>query len=671
VSEFGVRGAANRWTAVAVVVAIATTETPAASQVTRLHEVFGEGMVLQRDRPLPLFGRSGPFDSVEVRFRGHVARARADGAGAWRVTLPPLAPGGPDTLSLIGPTGEGQRIADVLVGDVWLCSGQSNMEWPVSATLNGAAEVSRARNPRIRLLTIPRDASPVPRGAPATRVAWQSVTPESVRGFSAACYYFAQELQPRVDVPMGLIHASWGGSSIQAWIGSPTLREVGGYDGALDLLDLMARDPDAARRRYAEGWERWWVDKGGEAVRPWRTEAMNGGWRAVPEPLRDWKSWGVRETASHNGLVWFRSMVHLTSVQASQAVQLDLGGIDEIDLTWVNGVPVGEMFGWGTERSYPVPAGLLRAGENVITVGVVSTWDAGGLLGPASRMALRLRDGGAVPLVGAWQYLVPRPGVGTPPRAPWESIGGLSTLFNGMIAPLGPLALRGALWYQGESNTGAAAQYAPLLRALFADWRRQFGAPLPFLVVQLPNFGQPNRDPVASGWAEVRDAQRRAVAADSLSALVVTIDVGDRFELHPPNKQEIGRRLARAARAKVYGEALSPSGALPRMASRTGDAIVVEFGDVEGALAALSSRLASGFEVCGETQASCRFVEAQLRDRSVRLGARAPEERSAATPAVRVTRVRYCWGDAPVCNLTDASGLPVTPFELAVRPAAR
>jgi len=280
------------------------------------------------------------------------------------------------------------------------------------------------------------------------------------------------------------------------------------------------------------------------------------------------------------------------------------------------------------------------------------------MYGPKDHMALRFADGSSVPLGGDWRYQFVPESMGYPPRAPWESVGGLTSLHNAMIAPIEPYGLRGVLWYQGESNAGSAGRYQKLLAGLMSDWRREFGAELPFLVVELPNFGAPGAAPAASDWASLREAQRRAVANDPRAALVVTIDVGDRSELHPPNKQEIGRRLARAARHLIYGEAISPSGPRPVAARRAPNGIAVEFADVDGRLVTYSANQPIGFELCGRTQASCRFVDAELQsDHRVGL---------AAGRGAEPTRVRFCWGDAPVCNLYDQSGLPAGPFEIAI-----
>jgi sialate O-acetylesterase len=562
--------------------------------------------------------------------------------------------GGPYTLKAQGASGASQTASDIEIGDVWLCGGQSNMELSVRHTLNAEDEIAQAGNSRIRLLTIPHATSPSPLAAFPRPIAWRPAGPESVRDFSAACFYFARELQKTVNVPMGLIAATWNGSNIEAWISANTLRELPGFTDRLNLLSLYDHDPNAGNRRLGLVFETWW--HGHEESAPWSAEPADQNWRPTPEPLRDWKTWSVPELANHNGMVWYRRSVMLTRAQAAESATLSLGGIDEVDITWVNGRVVGSSFGWGDARSYRLPRGVLHAGENTIAVNVLSTWDAGGMMGPANQMSIGLADGSSLPLGGGWLYRNAAERYGDPPRAPWHSVGGLSTLYNAMIAPLEDYALRGVVWYQGESNTSSSDQYQGLLTALLSDWRARFGASTPFLIVQLPNFGQAPQAPTASGWASVREAERRVVAADPHAALAVSIDIGIDSELHPPNKQEVGRRLARAARHIVYGEALSPSGPEASSARRDNGRIIVSFANVEGALGSISGA-PLGFELCAAAQNSCRFVSAALEANEVVIG-------DDGAPA---TRVRYCWGDGPLCNLHDRSGLPAGPFELSIR----
>jgi sialate O-acetylesterase len=348
--------------------------------------------------------------------------------------------------------------------------------------------------------------------------------------------------------------------------------------------------------------------------------------------------------------------VTLTAAQAGQGSRLALGAVDEVDQTFVNGKPVGNNANAGEQRVYSLPRGALRAGENTITVNVLDTYATGGMTGPAERLALELDDGSRVPLAGPWLYKPVDAGVGSPPRTPWEATAGLTSIANAMIAPLGAYGLRGVLWYQGESDVERAATYDTLLAALMRDWRQQFRFELPFLVVQLANYGRPTAAPVDSGWAALRDAQRRAVDADGNAALAVAIDIGESTDIHPANKQELARRLARAARHLVYGEQLAPSGPRPLAATRVADEVTVRFADVDGALVAYSATGPIAFELCDAAREQCRFVAAKASGDAVTLDA-------AGGPAAFV---RYCWADSPVCNLYDASGLPAGPFEMPI-----
>jgi sialate O-acetylesterase len=360
--------------------------------------------------------------------------------------------------------------------------------------------------------------------------------------------------------------------------------------------------------------------------------------------------------AAFDGSVWMRRTVTLTPEEAARGATLSLGVIDELDETFVNGVPVGNTFGWDVNREYRIPAALLRAGENVILVNVYDSYGNGGFQGPADLLRLTLGDGSVKPLAAGWDYSV-GPAGGDPPRAPWDNNAGLSLIHNGMVAPLGHLGLKGVAWYQGESDAGDAAGYRGKLEALIAGWRRQFGAPrLPFLAVSLANYGAPAGRPTASGTAEIREAQREATLASGRAAVVVAVDLGDRLDIHPANKQEVGRRLARAARTLAYGADLPPSGPEISAAQRGPGGIRLRFRGVQGRLHAWSGARPIGFELCAETQESCRYVEATADGAAVTL---ADDGRPA-------TRVRYAWADSPVVNLYDEAPLPVGPFEVPI-----
>ena len=622
-----------------------------------LHPLFADHAVLQRDRPIEVWGFAPAGDEIEVSLAGATARGRSDAAGRWSATLPARPAGGPFDLVARAETGATQTVHDVRVGDVWLCSGQSNMALAVSRSLGASQETARSQNDLIRAVTVPMVASPTPLDTFAAPLEWKVAGPATTGSFSAACYYFARELQKTVPVPMGLVVSAWGGSKIQPWIGAKALRALGGNDALLDILDEYPKDPAAAAARFGRVWQEWWKGRlhGPQAADPWRP-GPGAGWRDAPPALGFWEDWGVPELADYNGIVVYRTSVVLTAEQARRGAVLSIGPVDEIDVTWVNGTAVGSSS--GGERAYRLPAGLLRTGDNGVVVSALDTYQTGGINGPAEKRALVFDGGDRVPLAGKWQYLVAPADIGSPPRAPWESTAGLGTIANAMIAPLGRFALRGALWYQGESNSylPEGEAYERQMAGLMADWRARFGPGLPFLVVQLANYGAVPTAPVESGWAQVRDGQRRAVAADAHAALAVAIDIGEPYELHPANKQELGRRLARGARRVVYGERVN-AGPQPVTARRQGSAVAVAFGGVEGGLLARSGKGPTAFELCGAGPGTCRYVSAALQGDRVLLD---------ATDDPHAARVRYCWADAPVCTLTDASGLPAPAFELAI-----
>lgn len=651
--------------AVASILVIASlcgvASSPARGQSARveplLHPLFQDHAVLQRDVPLRVWGQARSGEAVSVSFARRTVTTRADAEGRWSARLSPVAAGGP--YELVARAGQvTQRVRDVHMGDVWLCSGQSNMELPVWRALDASSEIASGAYPRIRLFTVPQAAAVTPQASFAAATAWKPASPESVRDFSAACLYFARELQKTTDVPMGLIQAAWGGSRIEAWIGASALRAAGGRNQALDVLATYADDPAAALAQWGRQWERWWTTRP-DAVAgdlPWQARARAGDWRDAPASLGAWERWNVAALADYNGMVWYRTQITLTAAQAAATATLELAPADETDMTWVNGVAVGSRYGAGEPRRYPLPAGLLKPGINTVVVNVLDTYRDGGLAGPADANALRLADGTRVVLDTPWQYRI-APSEASPPGAPWQAATGLTTLYNGMIAPLHDYGVRGMLWYQGESNTGEAAAYGALLRLLRDDWRRRFGPRTPFLVVQLAGYGMPPSTPVESGWAQLRDVQRQVAAEDPRSGLVVTIDIGDAYDIHPPNKQELGRRLARLARHVVYGErTLAPSGPVARAVSRTPDGVGIAFDDVTGTLATTGSDHPIGFELCDAAQ-RCRYADARIEARKVVLRG----------PAVAdATRVRYCWADGPVCTLRDTAGLPAGPFELPV-----
>jgi sialate O-acetylesterase len=628
-----------------------------------LNALFQDHAVVQRDRADPVWGQAKPGEAVKITFADRDVQTRADANGHWQASLPALPAGGPYTLTVTTADGATQTIHDVLVGDVWLCSGQSNMVLPVKRALDARAEVQDASNDRIRVLTVDNVSSAKPLESIPASDHWLKTTPDTVAEFSATCYFFARELQKNVPVPMGLIVAAWGGSRIEPWMSEAALRKVGSYGPSLDLLAEYRKDPARAGQQWSHLWQAWWRSRPGIAKNdePWNPSDANGtGWLNVPIERGAWQHWGKPELANFTGMLWYRTTVTLTKAQATQPTVLNLTA-NEIDQTWVNGHWVGTGYGGGNVRAYAIPAGVLHEGDNLIAVNVLNTYRDGGIYGSASQLALRLADGSSVPL-GPWHYRVVPLAYGAPPNVPWQSTSGLTTLYNGMIAPLGHYGFRGELWYQGESNTGDAASYRKLLEAWRADERARFGANLPVLIAQLSSYGPSPTHPGESGWADVREAQRLVAAEDPHSGLAVSVDIGERYDIHPANKQELGRRLARAARHVIYGEALPPSGPVPVSAQQSGDTVTLNFNDITGHLVAYSTDNPIGFELCGANADSCHYALADVHDNQIVLH---------ATPSAEsVTRVRYCWADSPICTLYDQAGLPAGPFQLTITPTS-
>jgi sialate O-acetylesterase len=635
------------------------TTSGAASADPLLAGVFQDHMVVQRDRPIEIWGQATAGAQLSVSLGGHSASAVTAGDGTWRARLPAMPAGGPHQLVVRTTAGPARVVEDVLVGDVWLCSGQSNMVLQVHRALDSRAEIAGATDDRIRMLTVPNASSPTPLREFNRAVEWQVTSPETAANFSALCYFFARELRRTIDVPMGLVNVSWGGSAISSWMDEASLRTLGGHEETLAILEDYRAGPEQANARWGRYWEQWWRERSGEApgTEPWHA-AADASWRFVPH-LAAWETWEGSGLDSFNGMVWFRTTVNLTAAQAAQPAVLQLGAIEDVDQTFVNGRPIGNTAEPGAPREYPLPTDALRAGANDVLINVLDTYGTGGLHGPTGRYAVRFADGTRVPLDQAWQYRSVDPRMGYPPRTPWEATGGLTTIANAMIAPLGRSSFRGVLWYQGESDVGRADVYARRLAALMSDWRKRFGEPLPFVVVQLAGYGSPAATPVDSHAALLREAQRRTVVADRQAALVVTTDIGERTDIHPANKQEVARRAARAARHLVYGEQISPSGPQPRLVTRRGNEVVVQWRDVDGTLVTYSAARPIGFELCAGAPPVCRYADGQIRGGEVVLDA----------AGIVADRVRFCWADSPVCNLYDSSGQPAVPFEFLLDPA--
>lgn len=618
----------------------------AAFATPQIDPMFGDHAVIQSGAPLRLFGTAAPGESLKLQLGSRESSTRADSAGRWTADIASPTGSGPFDLTVTGAGGVTAKSHDLLIGDVWLCSGQSNMELPVSRALNADTEVAGSADEQLRLVSIEKKTLPAPGAAFDKPPAWAAASPANVAPFSAACYFMGRQLRHDRHIPIGLINATWGGTAIRSWMDPESASRAAAKDAA--LLKLFETDAPAANREFGPRWEAWWLST--HATKPWDGAPLD--WK--PMKVGYWETWGDPAMAEFNGFVWARATVNLTAAEAAQTAQLKLGVIDEIDQTWVNGIPVGNTYGWTVPRTYLLPRGTLHAGANSVVVGVLDTYGFGGFQGPASAMAIVLDDGTTKPLAPTLQYSVARDVSGDPPRPPWDSAAGLALIYNGMIAPLGTPRLKGVAWYQGEAEAGMSEGYDNRLSSMMAGWRKQFQtADLPFLIVGLPGWGPPHIRPVASGWAEVRDAQKRVAASDAHAAFVPAMDLGDRLELHPAQKQAVGARLAAAAEAIDAGRRYS--GPQAASARRDGNDVLVSFYGVTGQLHGWSGA-PLGLELCGPTQLSCRFATAAIENAGLRV-------RGDGKP---ITRVRYAWSDAPVVNLYDDATLPVSSFELAV-----
>lgn len=632
--------------------ALAALPTAPAAAAPHLDGVLSDHAVLQRGKPIRIGGTAEPGERVRISLAGQSVAATAGRDGRFSLTLAPLQAGGPYEMQISARSGL-SVVRDLLVGDVFLCSGQSNMEMPVDRSQDSYS-IYAAADDKLRLLTIPKATAFLPRNDFATPPAWAEASPATIAPFSAACFYMAQALRKASGVPIGVIHSSWGGSRISAWMGEAGLRAAGMAD-SVDALRLYARDVPAAVAQVSAKWERWWREQSGTrpGAEPWRTEAGLA-WQPVPR-IGAFNRWGVPSLARYVGMLWFRKHMNLTADQAGQEAVLSIGAVDDADITWVNGKPVGGSSNATSPRRYLLPAGTLIAGDNVILVNDDNVWAEGGMTGPAETMQLSFADGTSIPLDQGWSYATAGKPKTNAPRAPWDDINGAGTLYNAMIAPLGPIALAGVAWYQGESDTDLAG-YDERLAAMMRDWRQQFGLPeLPFAIAQLSAYGDTADRPMESGWARLRDIQRRVAERDGHAAIAVTLDIGDPLDIHPGEKREVGNRLARVMRRLVYGDAVAPSG--PRIASveRAADGgFVLGFADVAGSLVARGADRAIGFELCGVDPGSCRYADARVEGSRVRL----------AGDGKPATRIRYAWADSPAVNLFDADGRPPGSFEI-------
>ena len=620
----------------------------------RLPAVISEHLVLQRESTVPLWGWAKPGERVTVTagWSGEVVRARADRGGEWRVLVKTGAAGGPHSLSFQGKNRI--ELEDVLLGEVWVCSGQSNMEWtidkcsPVYDDLKPGAD-----HPRLRVFDVARLLATTPQEDCEGN--WQAVTPRLLGSVSAVGFFYGRELLNQLDVPIGLISTNWGGTRAEAWTSDETLRSWRDFAERREIVRAQAAGPSDLGEDRRTAIEAWWEKL--ETLDP----GSRDGWRETSFDDSSWRSqtvpsnWQGTDLAGFDGIVWMRREVQLPSSWVGQKLYLDLGPIDDQDTTYFNGVKVGGLQNeghWTTHRRYEVPAELVRAGENVIAVRVYDSGGAGGLHGEARGLELAAeRFSRSIPLAGDWSY---REGIARAQLPEWPRSAGLdqhypSVLFNGMIAPLLPYAIRGAIWYQGESNRTWAYQYRELFPAMIEDWRAHWGCgEFPFYFVQIAPFGYGDDTGEA---AELREAQMMTLRTPN-TGMAVTMDIGDPADIHPRKKLEVGQRLARWALAKTYGKRIEVwSGPLYRGMALEDEAIRLYFDHVGGGLST-GDEAPSCFTIAGVDRIF-HPGRARIEGGTIVVG-------SEAVPAP--VAVRFAWGAADQPNLKNVEGLPASSF---------
>ncbi len=623
----------NLW--MALLIGVAASALAGEKPGLRLATVFGDHMVLQRDTPLEIHGQAPAKAAVAVELGGQAVMTRADSKGVWSVTIGPLSAGGPHELTVTA-AGQTKTLTDILVGEVWFASGQSNMEWVLNSSKDPDRELKRADLPRLRFFTQKQVLGSKPVGE--ADGAWQVSSPETARNFSAIGYYFGKRLMADLKTPVGIVCAAWGGSSGESWMSEKALSDhedlrpiltrwkdipekerkayVDGSDVKLEFTDmkLIPKDESESARSIGDGEWNAWAKPGSTASFRWAGRGPGGGKVGVYQGRFQAAAWGGTGTPLNGG-----ESDDLTPYEAVE-LRVKGRGVFKLELTQPS------------IRDYDYPC------SQPITL--KDSWQT---------VRARISD-------------FKQAGWGAPrPFTPGEIVniqfqavmGGLpalpSAMFNGMVAPWTRYPMRGAIWYQGESNASRAEQYASLLKALIEDWRSAWKNPqFCFLAVQLPNFRPENADE-KNAWAELREAQLAALELPD-TAVVTTIDLGEPTNIHPARKEPVGDRLALAALRTAYGRAgaLTPLFGGLRV---TGSRVRVKFKNVEGGLRVRGGRL-RGFEVAGEDG---KYESAQARLEGSTVIVWSPKVKKPVT-------VRYAWGDDPEVSLFTRAGLPISPF---------
>lgn len=615
-----------------------------------LSPLVSDGMVLQRDSKVTIWGKGIPGKELRLIFLNNEFKTVVNDDEKWKIELNGLKPGGPYEI-IICHEDEEVVIKDVLVGDVWVLGGQSNMQIPVSRTLDlFEEEVKNAHYPEIRQFTVPmvyNFKEPVDEISDGN---WVPVTPDTVNDFSAIGYFFSKKIYDKYKIPIGLLFTAIGGTPAEAWISEQTLT---GFDRFKEILkickddsyvqDTIQRENESHSNWYQELYEK---DEGlHDKPEAWYSEKYNDkDWRGINLPT----SFRGTELEPIRGTIWLRKEFQLPESMDGKEGKLVLGTIIDADDTYINGVQIGNTGYLYPPRRYKIPEGILKAGKNIITVRTIMTANIGGFVTDMPYY-IQVQDE-QIPISGTWKYKI---GAIVKPQAPTTFFQYKPTgLYNGMIYPLKNYAVRGILWYQGESNTGNPYDYKELFEALIKDWRKLWNlGDIPFYYVQLANYCPWRMEPEVSGWAKVREAQRQVLDLPN-TGMAVTIDVGMYNDLHPWDKKSVGERLALWALNHVHGEDNVCSGPLYNRMTVEDNKIRLYFTYIGSGLLVKGSKLET-FEICGK-DGIFYPAEAEIENDSILVYSK---------KVSRPKRVRYAWADNPEkANLYNKEGLPASPF---------
>ncbi|BEV02791.1 sialate O-acetylesterase [Chryseobacterium gambrini] len=607
-----------------------------------LPNLVSDGMVLQRNQKLNIWGKADANEKVDVKFLNKNYKTTADQNGNWKILLPEQKAGGPYTMTINEIT-----LKDILIGDVWLASGQSNMELPMRRlTQLYSNEIKNANNKNIRFFTVPQKYN---FKSPQTELdggKWEATNSQTILNFSGVAYFFAKDVSEKNKVPVGIIHASLGGSPIQAWMDENSLKKYPEYlDEAKKWQnDELIKSTESSEQALSKSW---YTELDQSDI------GLNQHWEKFDLNDSDWKtmkipgSWEDTE-GSFEGSVWFRKEIILTKNQAGKAAFLNLGRIKDADVTYINGTKVGNVTYEYPPRWYDVPAGILKEGKNVIAVRISNGSGKGQFI--ADKPYYLEIDGQKIDLKSEWKYKI---GVKMGKMAPgttfirWKPTG----LYNAMINPLINYNIKGAIWYQGESNTGKPKEYSDLLTTMIADWRNKFNnKEMPFITVQLANFMEAKAQPVESNWAELRDQQRKVSLQVPNAGLAVIIDVGEWNDIHPLNKKTVGDRLALQAMKLAYGKNIVADGPVYQSMKINGNKIVLSFKTGTDDFAPVVELKGFAIKNAG---GNWSWAKAKIEGKTITVW-----NDSVTNPVA----VRYDWADNPDGNLKNKTGLPASPF---------